>query len=265
MSRLVVTTEPYHRYSLDGRTVPSVTGVINKALGKPGLLKWAAKSAAIWCASHVEELQTSGEDEWIARAAGASDRIRDASANAGKQVHSIAERLVYGDPVETADPRTGEMYDDDVLRMGAQVARFMDRWDVSPDTALVERPVFNEEALYAGTFDLSAVLRGGDRWLIDYKSGATGVYPEHSIQLTGYARATHVVIDRPDGDAVDLLFPPVDRCAVLWVRPDTWELIPVASDEDQWRTFRAMLFVAEWTKTRPSDLVGAALPVPEAS
>lgn len=257
-SRLVVGTGRFHTYSLDGKRVPSVTGIIGKATGKPGLVKWSAKLAAQWAAGHMDDLSVLGEESWVRQAYEASDRERDASMLSGKQVHSIAERLIYGEPVQTSDPDTDEPYPDDVVRMGEQTARFMDAWDVSPDTALVETPIFHETLLYAGRFDLCAILRGGERWLIDYKTGQSGVWPETSLQTTAYSRATHVQI----GDR-DLLMPPVDRCAALWVRPDAWELVPVKSDSLTWDAFKHMMVVAEWASQRRDDVVGSAIPIPE--
>jgi len=257
-SRLVVGRGRFHTYSLDGERVPSVTGIIGKATGKPQLLKWAAKEAALWAAANVESLPVMGEASWIREATAASDRTRDASAAAGTAVHSIAERLIYGEPVESYDPETKEPYPDDVIRMGEQVARFMDAWDITPDTALVECAVFHEELKYAGQFDLVAVLKGGARWIIDYKTGASGVWPETALQLTGYSRATHVQI----GDR-DMKMPPIDRAAALWVRPDAWELQPVRIDDDMWRAFRHAIEMAKWAGLRREDCIGAALPIPE--
>jgi hypothetical protein len=258
VSRLVGPSGRWHEYSLDGERVPSVTTIIGKATGKPGLLKWAAKEAALWAATHHGELTVMGEAAWIEQAAKASDATRDRSAAAGTAVHSIAERLVYGEPVDAVDPDTGEPYSDDVIRMGRQVARFMDAWDVTPDTALVECAVFHEQLRYAGKFDLVAVLRGGERWLIDYKTGASGVWPETALQLTGYSHATHVRI----GDR-DLLMPKIDRAAALAVRPDGWELRPVRIDDGMWQAFRHAIEMAKWAGLKRDETIGAALPVPE--
>lgn len=258
MSRLVVGTGRWHTYSLDGQRVPSVTTIIGKATAKQALVGWAAREAAAWALAHRDEVEQLGEAAWLKQAAAASDAVRDASMVAGTAVHSIAERLIFGEPVETTDPDTGEPYPDDVVRMGEQVARFLDAWDVTPDTALVEAPIFHEGEQYAGKFDLCAILRGGDRWLIDYKSGASGIWPETALQLTAYARATHVVIGERD-----MLMPPVDRCAALWVRPDGWQLVPVASGDEVWSTFRHMIPVAAFAGRRRDDVIGGALPVPE--
>lgn len=257
MSRLVF-SEGNHSYSLDAVRAFGVSAVVKRASRPDGLIRWSARSAAEYAAAHTEELAVMGEASWVAHVAKASDRLRDASMVAGKQVHSIAERLVFGEPVDTLDPDTGEPYPDDVVRMGSQVAHFMDRWDVTPDTALVEQMVFHDEYRYAGRFDLCAVLRGGDRWLVDYKTGATGVWPETSMQLTAYSRATHVVVR-----GHDMLLPPIQRCAALWVRPDGWELVPVKTDEDTFRAFLHAMEVHRWTNRRRDDLIGAPLPVPE--
>lgn len=255
-SRLVVTGGRFHRYALDGVRVPGVTSVTG-ALAKDALAPAAAKETAMWCATHAGELDVLGQPAWITTAKGHYRTVWNHSALVGTQVHSIAERLVYGQPVDTADPDTGEVYEDDVVRMGEQTARFMDAWDVTPDTALVEIPVFNDEHRYAGRPDLIATLRGGDRWLIDYKTGASGVYPETALQATGYARATHVQI----GDR-DLLMPPIQRCAALWVRPDAWELLPLKSDGFQWSTFLHAIEVWRWGQLNREDVVGAPLPIP---
>lgn len=260
-SRLVVGQGRWHTYSLDGQRVPSVTTVLSKGVGgKDGLVQAAAKEAALWALTNLGALDVMGQDSWLDQAKGAHRRAWDAAARVGTQVHSIAERLIYGEPVDTADPDTGELYLDDVVRMGEQAARFMDVWDVTPDTALVETPCFHEDLRYAGKFDLCGVLQDGERWLIDYKTGQSGVWPESALQLTAYSRATHVQI----GDR-DMLMPPVDRCAVLWVRPDFWELVPVKSDQATWEAFQAAMVVARWFSQPKDDLVGAALPIPGAA
>jgi hypothetical protein len=258
MSRLVF-NESRHTYALDGKWLPGASTVAKSGSRPDGLVRWAARSAAEYAAAHLDDVPVLGAPEWVETVAKASERNRDASMRAGKQLHSIAERLVYGDPVETADPDTGEAYDDDVVRMGEQVARFMDRWQVDPDATYVERPIFNETYLYAGTFDLLAVLRDRRRWLIDYKTGATGIWPETALQCTAYARATHVVVGERDYP-----MPTVDEVAALWVRPDAWELVPLRHDDATFSAFRALLHAYRWNGQRRNDIIGAALPVPEA-
>jgi hypothetical protein len=256
VSRLVVTGGKFHRYSLDGQAVPSVTTVAG-VLNKPALVRWAAREAAAWATAHASELVQMGEESWRQMVATASDRVRDASMLAGTQVHTIAEALVWGEPVPDEDA-DGLPWSDDVRRMGEQLARFMDAHDVDP--VLVEAPVFNDEQRYAGRLDLVADLRDGDRWLIDYKTGASGIWPETALQLAGYANCTHVQV----GDE-DQAFPEVARHGALWVRPDAWELVPLVVTDDTRRVFAACQFILQtWTRQSREDVVGAALPVPGA-
>lgn len=257
MSRLVY-SPGRHTYTLDGERVPSVSGIVRGVSPNGGLIHWSARLAASWAATNVDALPTLGEQAWIEQATRAHVAARDAGGRTGTAVHSIAERLIFGEPVEAHDPTTGEDYPDDVIRMGEQAARFLDAWDVTPDTALVEQCVFHEKYRYAGRFDLCAVMRGGDRWLVDYKTSPSGAYPDNALQLTGYARASHVVI----GDR-DMLMPPIQRCAVLWLRPDAWELVPVKSDNRVWATFRHAIPVAAFNALRRDDVIGGALPKPE--
>jgi hypothetical protein len=258
MSSRLVYSPKNHRYTLDGAWVPSVSGIVRNVSPNDGLINWSARLAASWAATNVDSLPSMGEGAWIGAAARAHLEARDTGGRTGTQVHSIAERLIFGEPVAPADPDTGEPYSDDVIRMGEHAARFLDAWDVSPDTALVEQCVFHEQYRYAGRFDLCAVMRGGDRWLVDYKTSPSGPYPDNALQLTGYARASHIVV----GDR-DLLMPPVDRCAVLWLRPDGYELIPVKSDNRVWGVFRHAIPVAAFNRLRRDDVIGAPLPVPE--
>jgi len=62
-SRVTFTGGRFHRYSLDGDWVPSVTSVTGKVGDKGGLVGGAAKEVAAWAAIHVDELPQLGEAE----------------------------------------------------------------------------------------------------------------------------------------------------------------------------------------------------------
>lgn len=260
-SRLVVT--PYGSgsvYSLDGKRVPGVTTVLG-VLAKDGLKYAAANETAAWCLTHAGDIEAMGAQAWTKTASRVFQEAWNASAVRGTQVHAIAERLVWGEPVPDEDP-DGLPWPDDVRRMGEQVARFMDAWDVDP--ILVERPVFHEgpRLPFAGRPDLVADLRDRARWCIDYKTGA-GVYPETALQVGAYGQATHVQVAGADGELRDDPFPKVDRYGVLHVRPDAWTLHPLKVNTDTWTTFRHLQAAYPWTKQKPDTVVGAALPIPK--
>lgn len=257
MGTRVVFNEGRHTYALDGRYTPGVTTVINKASASGGLIYWAAKQAAQWAATNVDLVQALGEEEWIKAAAGAADRARDAAGDAGRQVHQLAEALVYGEPLPPETPE-GLPWPDDVFRTAEQLARFYDAWDVRP--VVHEAIVFHETHWWAGRLDLIADLSDGNRWLLDYKTGSSGIWPSTALQLAAYRHATHIQVDGND-QPMEPLRPA--RCGAVWLRPDGWQLHPVRADADVYRVFGYCLRVAEFHSLKKEQSVLAPLPVPD--
>lgn len=255
MSSRLVFRESNHTYTLDQYRIPGVTTAIGKAHDKPGLVGAAAKATAEWCAANVDTLADLGPEVW-AKAATAS--YRDAWAASGRRgtlLHDAARQLIAGDPLTPVDAE-GMAWPDDVIRTAEQLARFMDEWDVDP--VLTERPVFHEVDGWAGTIDLVADM-DGDRWLLDYKTGRTGIYPKDALQLAAYRHATHVqAVDETTGELVDRPMPKVRKAACVWVRPDFYEVVPVRSDDALYRVFLSMLPVASWMGWKPTETVGRA-------
>jgi hypothetical protein len=256
----LVYTDQWHQYTLDGRVIPGVTKVIGKATEKPGLAYAAAREAALWAAHHLGALDAMGRDRWVLAARDAHREVWNASAERGHRIHRAALQLVGGQAITPKDPDTGEPWPEDEMRSAYHLARFMDEWHVEPLAA--ERPVFHERDLWAGTVDLVAQLRGGDTWVLDYKTGS-GVYPEHALQLATYRHATHLQAEGVAGGVVDLPMIPTDRCAVVHVRPDGYKLIPTRSDEGLYDVFRHMLPVAEWAGEKPAQSVFAPITAEE--
>jgi hypothetical protein len=262
MSSRLVFSEGRHTYALDGERVPGVTTVINRATDKPQLVYASAREAATWAAHNMDALAILGPDAWIRQAAGAPRSVWDGKARRGSLLHEAARQLVRGDPLTPTD-EDGVTWPDDVVRSAQQLARFMDEWDVEP--ILSERPVFHSEHRWAGTIDLVATVKGGLRWLLDYKTGETGIYPKDSLQLAAYRHATHVQVVDPaaEGGLEDQLMPKVDRVGCVWVRPDGYEVRPVRADVVTYQLFLHMIPVARWSALPREDSVGEPLPIPE--
>jgi hypothetical protein len=254
-SRVVFTGGRFHRYTLEGQRVPSVSTVINKAVAKPALVGWAARLTADWAATHHGELAVMGEAEWRDAARAAPNRARDQAMADGTLLHHLAESLVLGDPLPEADD-DGRPWPDDIRRTAEQLARFYDAWNVQPVHA--ETIVFHEVHRWAGRLDLIADLADGHRWLIDYKTGATGVWPETSLQLSAYRHATHLVADDEDRPMT-----PTDRAGAVWLRPDAWELVPVRADLQTYGVFLSCLPVAAWAGMSRDQSVLGSLPPPQ--
>lgn len=251
MASRLVFTESRHTYALDGVRVPGVTTVIGKAHDKPALVGAAAKVTALYAAEHVAD-KDAGTERWVADIKGHYRAKWNASGRRGTLLHDAARQLVAGDPLMPVDIN-GEPWPEDVIRSAQQLARFMDQWDMQP--SLTERPVFHEAHGWAGTMDAVAVLRDGQRWLLDYKTGETGIYPKDALQLAAYRHASHVQVVAGE-ELEDQPMPEVDRAACVWVRPDFYELRPVRADMESYAVFLAMLPVARWTDWKVEASVG---------
>lgn len=234
-----------HGYKLDGKDVPSVTTLIKGGLPAPGLMYWAANSAAAYAADHPELVDQLGRDDAYNLYRRAPWNARDKAGVFGTDVHRIAQRLAAGeDDVEVPEQlRTGHV--------DACVA-FLDEHDV--EVVAAERPVANVRYWYCGTFDLIADTRHG-RALIDYKTGASGVYVETALQLAAYRHAEWMVNDA--GDVVPMLA--VDLCAVCWLRPDGYDLMPVDASDSTFRLFLHAARVAQGAQQLTDSFLGAPL------
>lgn len=113
-----------------------------------------------------------------------------------------------------------------------------------------------------GTLDLVAELADGSLWLLDWKTGASGIFPESALQLAAYQRAEHYI--GPDGEEKPM--PQVDRCGCVWLRADGYDLVPVDTDDNTFRTFLYAQQVARFAKAPRETYVHEALtpPVQEA-
>lgn len=255
MSSRIVFNESRHRYSLDGKYVPGVTTVLNKAIGKPALINWSAKLAAQWAATNREAFEILGEENWIQTATAASIRARDEAMRNGTLLHLLAESLVYGDELPAEDPQ-GLPWPDEIYRSAEQLARFYDAWRVIP--VRHEAVVFHSEHRWAGKLDLIADLGSSqERWLLDYKTGASGVWPEATLQANAYANATHIQNGEKDEPMIR-----VERLGAVWLRPDSWQLHPLRYDPELYTVFGHAMRVAAWTSERADTNVLAPLPIP---
>lgn len=157
--------------------VPSVTWIAGYYPKGIGFYKWLANT---------------GWDE--------SEAIKVAAGDKGSRVHRAIVDLIDGQTVQMdakyAGGDTGEqelsLEEYDCLRS------FAGFWAAcEPETLAREQTVFNEEWNYAGTLDWGGMLRKPPKglstgpWLLDWKT-AKDVWPEHEIQVSGYAHSDWV-------------------------------------------------------------------------
>lgn len=195
-----------HRYKLDGRPVKSVTTLL-QVLAKPQLVQWAANEAADYALDNWPALDAMQPSERRTLISGAHRRKKDKAAAKGTQIHTWAEQLIAGEPVEVPPEHL------------ATVQSFADWWQASGFTAVAsEQMVWSEESeygecAYAGKFDLLADHPRYGRCLLDHKTGK-GVYPEMALQLAAYAGAENVVMDGQDRPQQ-----PIDTLAIIHILP----------------------------------------------
>ena len=225
-----------HRYWLDGKPIPGVTTLIKGGLPAPALIYWSARAVAEYVADNddkVEALRGMGRSSMVAALKEVPWTARDTAGVKGTEVHNLAEQLVAGVEVDVPEHLTGHV---------ESCVRFLDEWQPKP--LVVEKPVAHRAHWWAGRLDLIAELPNGRICLLDWKTAASGVWPETAFQLAAYS---HAEFYAPDPDTEEPL-PPVDFCAAVHLRDDGYAVIPVKADDQVYKEFRHLAFVASAAK-----------------
>lgn len=230
-----------------------------RRLGKKALTAWAAEARAVILTAQSEDpprltsvkVDKLTDDELAARwLKGAADRIRDAAAAVGSDVHDSAEEFVLkaavaeatrlriaGQPLPEWDPSIAG-------RMRSFLA-FLTDWE--PEFVATEFTVFNRAEQYAGSGDalMRLALLGWSAppvlTIVDYKSGRS-VYPEVAMQNSAYARGEFIGL--PDGTSVPM--PRPDAGAVLHLTDAGYALRLVDIGDRVFDAFRFAREVYRW-------------------
>ena len=224
-------SEKAHRYTLDGKPIPSVTTLLGKGLPKPALPYWAAKSVAEYVVTHeadVEALRRMGDGPMIAALKATPWEARDTAAVRGTDIHALAEELIHGREV----PVLG-----DLTPYVEGYVKWLDLWQPTP--VLTEHIGANRKWHYAGKFDAILTLPNGERILADWKT-SKGVYGEVSAQLAAYRGMDFYV----DVAGVDQPMPEVDSLAVVHITPTGTDLYRINDPEAAWRDWLHIQWVA---------------------
>lgn len=232
----------------NGSKVPGVTTVVGGGMPKPALIDWAADATAGYAIDNWADLSAMSISARMKAIQKGRYADRDLAANKGTKVHALAEQLVKGQPVDVPDELAGHV---------ASYVRFLDEWDVRP--VLVEAVVMSHKHGYAGTLDLVAELVDPDSfdghvtWLLDVKTGRSGIFGDVALQLAGY-RYADVWMDGTE----ERPMPEVQRTGAVHVRADGYDLVPVEAGPAQHRALLYVQQVAEFAEVSRS-LVGEPL------
>jgi hypothetical protein len=234
-------------YYIDSEPVTSVSRIIRGAC-PPKLDAWAARLCADYVVNHREELSTLEPSEVIRRVENVPRERRSEAAVRGTDVHSVAERLAAGETVDVPDHLSGHV---------DSYMAFVRDWEpreLLTETAIIKRQAW-EGGGYGGTFDLLADLGDGQRWLLDYKTTASGVFPEMALQLAGYRYADAFL----DSEGAEQAMLAVDACGIVWLRADGYDLIPLTVDAQTFSYFQYAQMVARFREADRDAFVGRAL------
>jgi hypothetical protein len=243
-----------HSYFLDGQKAIGVTTAISEGYPKPALVGWAAKATAGYAIDHWDEIAEMGIAERIRTLENSRFAERDAAANRGTDVHTFALELAAGEEVVVPEVLTGHV--DSYLQ-------FAEEWQ--PKEKLTEVVVVNRRWRYMGTLDLVTDLADGKTWLLDMKTNKSGVFAESALQLAGYRHCETYL----GADGEEHPMPAVDRCGVIWLRADGYDLIPIEAGDAEFRIFLYALELARWRDVNDNfkrredcEVIGEALTPP---
>jgi len=227
---------------------PSVTTAL-RALAKPALVYWAARSVAEFMLDQPDKWQGLTRAEALDLCKRAPWRESEQAADVGTAVHRTIEAMLsdYGVPRDWPEA---------LAPFGEAFYRFCD--DRDPTFLFTEMSVYHrapagrEDWRYAGTFDFIATV-DDKRTLVDVKTGK-GVYPDTALQLVAYARAEFAGL--PDGTEMPLAdLGPIEAAAVLHLRPQKYEWIPFDIGDRTWRWWLACRALWQFTQ-ESSALMG---------
>ena len=114
-----------------------------------------------------------------------------------------------------------------------------------------EAAVWSDTHGFAGTLD-AIILVDGEAIILDYKTGASGIWPDVGIQLNAYANADEIL----DKSGERRPLPKIDGAAALHLRPDSYELIPVRLGDDIFEVFQALTVASHWVRDLSKTVLG---------
>ena len=229
---------------VSGVKVPSVTSIVG-CLPKRALQFWRGKMVAECAvedfgvlADFVSKGNTSAAIDHLKRA---PDRSSGVAAKTGSDVHGLCEQIAKGEHVCRVHP--------DLQAFVNQYRQFI--VDFEPGYLEIEATAWSETYGYAGTLDFIATV-GNEVVITDIKTGKSGAWPEVALQLSAYANADYLI--NAAGERRPL--PQIDAAAVLTVRPDGYQLIPIRLGDDVFDTFKALIEVSKWEHDVGKTVIG---------
>ncbi|MEV7425171.1 hypothetical protein [Streptomyces sp. NPDC091212] len=218
-------------------------------LPKDFLTFWAAKESAEAAVTNwdiVSQLITRDPAGAVDYLKNAHRRKSKAASDLGSSAHDIFERQARGDIINVrhihADIKPHVRWFDEFLQ------------EVQPEFLYLEETVWSDTHQYAGSFDAIARI-DGEVAVIDWKTSKS-VYDSVALQLAAYRHADRIILEET-GESIPV--PEMTGGAVLHVRPEGWQFVPVQCDAQVLDAFLALRSVYDWEKGGKRGVVGRAV------
>jgi hypothetical protein len=190
-----------NQYVLDGQKYYRVTSILN-AINKPALMPWKAQvtlDKANRVLSALEGTSVTIDQAWIdsviETARAEPDFVLDTATTFGSNAHYALEQYIANGVVP---------HDMDMFR----VIGAFNSWAKSNQIELLpnmcEVTVAHSDG-YAGTIDAVAI-KGDELVIVDWKT-SNGLYAEHMLQVSAYAKALQLATGVPVNEAWIVRFP----------------------------------------------------------
>lgn len=232
----------HYEHPVTGELVPSVTNIIG-ILDKPAIPRWASRVVAEQAAQMKRSLANMDDEEIIDLLKGAPWRKSGRAAERGTSIHAWIEQVMSGHDAPDLEGQAR-----DYLAAAEALMHWFDGHNIELINA--EQTVFGHG--YAGTYDAHVRWHYADDawedWLVDFKTGTSGPYPEVALQLSALAGAR----TRADGKAAWSNF---DRLIAISIQPKGKLVMREVVDPDE--SFAAFEALREaWTWKNGSDPIG---------
>jgi hypothetical protein len=246
----VVDGRRHYDVTIDGTLfyVPSASSLVG-LLAKPAIQGWDVNRHL--AKAHELYRQARNTDEVVFRRLVRSSVGADGNpqAESGTRAHECIEAYFLGDTIPEHEEAEWAV----AAAKGVEAELQLEPLPVSKHRNGVELTVVRVEdgiPVWAGTSDMIGrwKLPGARRWsrgAVDWKSGASGLWPDALISTSVYSGATHWLDDH--GVAVPFA-DPLTEGALVWVRPEGFAFHPIDAEQTAAavEVARSLMIVNAW-------------------
>jgi hypothetical protein len=176
--------------------VPSVS-TVKSLLGNPALTGWDINRHISAAYTQRDVLATLDSEQAAKSYVRSIVRADTSAVDYGNDAHRVAESILLGRPMPDPLKILTRIQADQIAGLVEEFVRIFQVEPVHVEQAVVR--MVDGRPVYAGTLDLAARMTLLDRRVlavVDWKSGASGLWPGDALSTGGYQAATHLIDHR---------------------------------------------------------------------